>query len=97
MTERIHARLCAAILDLVGPARLSAARVRPWASITFSGARHWLCLHVPPDRVVQVSHALIESELVLAGHFVADLAITQRVDGPKDCALSIEILTVADG
>ncbi len=97
MTERLHARLCAAILDLVGPARLSAARVRPWASITFSGARHWLCLQVPRDRVAQVTLALTESELALAGHFVADLAITQRVDGPEDCTLSIEVLTVAEG
>lgn len=95
MTARVHARLCAALSVLAGSTRVSDARVRPWASITFSGARHWLSLHVPSDAAAQAMAALSRYDLVLPGHFVADLAITQRTEAGQDCVLAVEVLTVA--
>lgn len=95
MTARVHARLCAALGRLTGSTQVSGARVRPWASITFSGARHWLSLHVPRDTAVQAIAALSACDLALPGHFVADLAITQRTEDAQGCVLAVEVLTVA--
>jgi hypothetical protein len=69
----------------------------PWASATFSGARHRLLLELDASVVAQAwLVALPELELPLSGHLVADLhvATVETTDGVL-CA-AIEALTVEE-
>jgi len=70
---------------------------RPWASVTFSGARHRLTLDAgaAPGLDAWLS-ALPEREIPLRGHLVADVAVAsteQREDGAR---VVIEVLTVEE-
>jgi hypothetical protein len=56
----------------------------PWASVTFSGARHILICEGAPDLA-----GIAEGEFDLPGHVVADVHVEQRAS-----YLSIEALTI---
>ena len=80
------------ISALVGPAHdVKMIRQRPWASITFSGTRHYVTIRqaeqesatLPPSFAEQLS----EHEFDLPGHFVADMLFDE---------MTIEILTIID-
>ncbi len=89
-----HRALRATLLKLATPAEMAATRERPWASVTFTGARHWFALSVGPARAETVATALPEAEFDLPGHLVADLVVTgKRPDGDR-VILEIEALTV---
>jgi hypothetical protein len=67
----------------------------PWASVTFTGARHRLAVELDASVVAQAwLVALPDLELPISGHLVADLqvAMVETVDGVLRAA--IEALTV---
>ncbi|MET3710919.1 hypothetical protein ABIC65_001621 [Sphingomonas trueperi] len=69
----------------------------PWASVTFSGARHRLLLELDASVVAQAWFvALPELELPIRGHLVADLQVgaVETVDGVLRAA--VEALTVEE-
>jgi hypothetical protein len=63
-------------------------------SVTFSGARHWITLNVPSDRIATLEADLPEAEFQLPGQLVADLAITATRALGAETQLDIEALTV---
>lgn len=97
MSRSAHHRLCAALLRYAPSLTLLEARERPWASVTFSGARHWLLLRVPRDQADRIARDLPEAELPIVGHIVADLAILQQTPEAASVLMSIEALTVEAG
>ncbi|NBU84599.1 MAG: hypothetical protein EBS21_08405 [Sphingomonadaceae bacterium] len=94
MSDKVHAQLCAALMRMAGPAQIIRSQDRPWASVTFSGARHWITLNVPSDRVAALKADLPEAEFNLPGQLVADLTITTTRDLGLETQLDIEALTV---
>jgi hypothetical protein len=74
--------------------------VRPWASITFTGARHRLRFrlegqgaHQEADRFID---GLADREFALHGHIVADIRLVAREDGQNGVGIEIEVLTIED-
>lgn len=69
-----------AVLDLAGPhAEFVRHAEKPWASITFSGARHTIFLAFPGEVAMDAADffiaALPEHEFTLTGKLVADATI----------------------
>lgn len=94
MTANAHRALTNALLKLATPAEMHSSRDRPWASVTFTGARHWFALSVGPARAESVAALLPDFEFDLPGHLVADIVVTgTRPDGDR-VILDIEALTV---
>lgn len=89
------------------PAFSGAIRVRPlgetpWASITFTGARHRVQIELEGAGAVGAAADLIgvigELEISLSGRIVADVALiaeARRDDGRYAC-LDVEALTIDD-
>ncbi len=94
MSRDVHSRLCRAILHKAAPARLVQSRAQPWASVTFTGARHWLALHVAPQSAARVRRDLPEARFDLPGHLVADLEICSEQTQADGVVLHVEALTV---
>lgn len=73
---------------------------RPWASVTFSGARHRLALCIPGPGAAAAADAfldgLAERDFALAGHVLADIALVERCDEDEQVRLILEALTVAE-
>jgi hypothetical protein len=81
-----------------GPGIVVTARAStPWASVTFTGARHVLTLEAPASAALDAwLEALPETEFAIPGHLVADLAVAEmRRDGAR-VEVRIEVLTVED-
>lgn len=97
MSRDVHQQFCTALLQHCAPARLITSRERPWASITFSGTRHWVTIVVRPDAADQLATALPETEFDLPGQLVADLCVTERQPATEGVHLSVEALTVLTG
>lgn len=89
-----HRALTNALLKLATPAEMHSSRERPWASVTFTGARHWFALSIGPARADAVAELLPDHEFEIPGHLVADIVVTgTRPDGDR-LILDIEALTV---
>lgn len=75
-------------------------RSRPWASATFSGARHKLTFRMTgrsDDAPIHFSAGIEAAEFSLRGHIVADIAITgQERLSDNSFRLQVEALTVED-
>jgi len=94
MIANAHRALTNALLKIATPAEIPESRERPWASVTFTGARHWVSLSVGPARAAEIAAMLPDHEFDLPGHLVADIAVTgTRVDGDRT-VIEIEALTV---
>ena len=65
-----------------------------WFSATFEGCLHRMRIVLPdrPDLIAVIG----EIEFVLPGHFVAEIAVTDRLDGDDGLAFTIEALTIAN-
>lgn len=96
MSSHAHRQLCAALLRHAAPAQLLDTRERPWASITFSGARHWMTLEVRAPSCATLMRSLPEHDFALRGHFLADLTVTSCATFGGQARLSIEALTVCE-
>jgi hypothetical protein len=81
---------------------LTEFRSTDWQSLTFIGERHEIRLRIPAPGSEAIASrlvdGLVDAELEVCGHFVADIAIADgpiaRADGSIE--LTIEALTVAD-
>lgn len=79
-----HAALLRALVRRHPNLRCVSSRSEPWASVTFTGERHVFAF-----APTALPAGLDEAELVLPGHYVADLSVASRAD-----ALIIEALTI---
>ncbi|WP_017672525.1 hypothetical protein [Blastomonas sp. AAP53] len=94
--------LIRAVLTLAaGAAQLEEHRGTAWASATFTGMRHVMRISFENSLGVEtgawLAKTLPEHEFTIAGHLVADLAITEvhrRSEGTPMMTLTIEALTV---
>lgn len=69
----------------------------PWASVTFTGARHRLRVAAPVSPTLDAwLAALPEAEFRLRGHLVADLAVAEDARTGGQAEVTLEILTVED-
>jgi len=73
----------AQLLELAGPeSSVIATSVRPWASATFTGARHKVVLCFSGEeqerRTAQFASSLPEAEFTIAGHIVADACVDEQ-------------------
>lgn len=94
MSANVHRCLSAALLRMAPGSRILSSRERPWASVTFSGARHWIALEVDAPDADALAALLPEAEFSLSGHLVADLAVVGREPQDARALLHIEALTV---
>lgn len=74
-------RLLSEVLHLAGPgAELVRHGEKPWASVTFSGTRHTVCLRFAGPAAFEAADDFIESlpehEFTLAGQVVIDAEVT---------------------
>lgn len=92
-----HAHLLRALLAQLGlaPEQIIASAQTPWASATFSGARHEVSVSLAGQQADAIA-ALESHEFDLPGHLVADLRAT-RIDTAGAPQLHIEALTIAGG
>ncbi|MEQ1509563.1 MAG: hypothetical protein ABL909_04075 [Sphingopyxis sp.] len=92
-------RICQKVLTLIGPAaELIEAQERPWASATFSGARHIIILRIPLADDAASAPAILSSlpdhEFALPGEIVADCTVTMQDKVRKDNGTTMLICTV---
>jgi hypothetical protein len=90
-----HARLGCALTDLSG-GEIVESRQSPWASATFTGARHQFILHLASATPTDVLCALDEQEFNLPGHVLADIVMSDfNMQGDRN-RVTIDALTVED-
>ena len=76
---------------------LATATATPWASVTFTGARHRLTLVTAPCPSLDSWLAgLSETEFRLRGHLVADLTVAGASSAAESIEVTLEALTVED-
>lgn len=90
-----HSRLGGALVGMSGGSILE-SRQTPWASATFSGARHRFVLHVPHRARGCGLPALDEREFDLPGHVLADIVMDECIDEKDGLRCTIDALTVED-
>ncbi len=97
--DRTQTALLRALAAMAAPFTLIAARSVPWSSATFDGARHRLALRLDgADGAVRAGRlcaALGDAELPMRGAFVADIAVTARLEDSAPI-LAIEALTIEE-
>ncbi len=90
---------------LGGEADMLAHRERPWASATFTGARHYWTFAVTGEHhrawAQRLEASLPEQEFTLRGHLVADALVTDYraetlEDGRDATIITLEILTLEE-
>ena len=92
-----HARLIRALIARSGDsATLDHGTSEPWASATFTGARHLLRLALPPAAADGFVLGLDEHEFAIPGHIVADVIVTARRESEAATILEIAALTIED-
>jgi hypothetical protein len=92
--ERALVRSAAEIGVVLSPIGATAT---PWASVTFTGARHRLTMFAVRSSALDAWLAgLPEAEFRLRGHLVADLAVTGAIDAVELMEVTLEALTVED-
>lgn len=97
--------LLSAVLQLAGPhAELLRHSERPWASATFSGARHRIALAFAGVEGIDAADAFIaalpEHEFAIAGQLVADATVAEveQVTLPTPAiTVDVELLLLQDG
>ncbi|WP_419825794.1 hypothetical protein [Sphingomonas sp.] len=97
--DRARAALIRALKPVAGPFAVVAARSQDWASATFEGARHRLALRLEGEdadtRAARLVASLAAVDVPMDNGFVADIAVTARVDGDGP-VLGIEALTIRE-
>lgn len=73
---------------------------RPWASITFSGARHRIALRLSGDQACAQADRLCDgldhAEFDLGKHLLVDIAIVEREEEDATIRILLEALTIED-
>lgn len=88
-----HARLGNALANNFG-VQIVESRQTPWASATFSGARHRFLVRVPDCADLRPN--LDEGEFELPGHILADIVLREPEAHTDTGLFTIEALTVED-
>ncbi|OYW86209.1 MAG: hypothetical protein B7Z20_07750 [Sphingobium sp. 32-64-5] len=93
--------MIAQLLDLAGPdASVIATSSRPWASATFTGARHIVVMKLHgadhADQARRLAEYLPDAEFSITGHIVADACVDRRADGESDTTFHLAVLTIED-
>lgn len=97
-------RIARSVLDLAGPqAQFLRHAEKPWASITFSGARHTVWLAFSGARAMEAADAFIaalpDHEFTFSGRLVADATIAsvdQQVLPTPHMIVECELLLLDD-
>lgn len=95
-----HGRLVCALLEMAGPGSdMLEARLVPWCSATFIGARHDVMLRLhgrdAATRADALAAELPEADFRIPGHVIADLAVdTLTLVGADEARLSLSILSI---
>lgn len=95
-----HGRLVHALLEMAGPGSdIMEARLVPWCSATFIGARHEAILRLrgpaAATRAKALAAGLPDAEFRIPGHIVADLAVdTLTLVSADEARLSLSILSI---
>lgn len=90
-------------VNFAGAFRVESLASRPWASVTFCGARHRVSFVLEGADAAAAADAFVaglaEAEFDLLGHILADIALVdeQREQDGERVRLTIEALTVDDG
>jgi hypothetical protein len=99
---RVQRALLAHLIAKLSPARVTVVDtvVKPWASITFTGARFEFTLLVEgeaaTDAALRLKQTIGCSEFSIPGHLVADIIVANMNSDSAGVRLDIEVLTVAD-
>jgi hypothetical protein len=94
MSRDAHRALLAALTDYLGPLDDVTAKTFDWASATFVGMRHELAFCCTAD--AHLIDALPDVDLLMDGHFVADLElVSSEPQGPYHYII-LEVLTVRE-
>ncbi|MGE4430838.1 MAG: hypothetical protein AB7E05_08890 [Sphingobium sp.] len=102
--------MIAQLLDLAGPdASVIATSSRPWASATFTGARHSVVMKLHgadhAGRASRLARRLPDAEFSISGHIVADACVDDRAGNPAgdrpmaqadETMLHLSVLTIED-
>jgi hypothetical protein len=86
-----------------GAFRIEEVASTPWASVTFSGARHRVALILEGEAAAAAADTFLagmeDAEFDLPGHILADIALAglERRDEGNCVRLTLEALTVEDG
>jgi len=94
--------LIAQLITKLSPARVTivAADLKPWASVTFSGARHEITLLVEGERAHEMATRLQRTvgcdDFTISRTLVADILVTNMNAAADGVRLDIEALTVVD-
>ena len=102
-----HTRVIAQLLELAGPeSSVIATSCRPWASATFTGARHRIIVRFAGcnqrEKASRFAQALPEAEFSISGHIVADACVdtteenTSSAGHDQETHLQLSILTIED-
>ena len=97
-------RVVRAVLDLAGPeAQLVRHAETPWASVTFSGARHTIVLGFEGEQAMDAADlfifALPDHEFTISGRLVADAtirAVDQSMQPSPRVQVEAELLVLDD-
>jgi len=97
-------RIARAVLDLAGPhAEFLRHAEKPWASITFSGARHTVCLSFTGTQAMEAADDFIatlpDHEFTFSGRLVADatiVSVDQRMLPTPHTIVECELLLLDD-
>lgn len=99
---RVQRALLAHLIAKLGPARVTVVEtiVKPWASVTFSGARFEFTLLVEGEAALNASLRLRATigcaEFSIPGHLVADIVVANLSSDANSVRLDVEVLTVVD-
>lgn len=92
--------LCVHFVHFAGTFRIEELVSRPWASVTFRGARHRVTLALEGEGAGDAADAflggLTEAEFELPGHILADIAPAGEKRTGDRVRLTLEALTVED-
>lgn len=96
-----HTRVIAQLSDLAGAdISVIATSSRPWASATFTGARHIVVMKLHgADHAGQADRLagnLPDAEFSITGHIVADACMDERRNGAAETIVHLSVLTIED-
>ena len=80
---------------------LEEVRSRPWASVTFQGARHELAFRLEGEAAEAAAGRFLSGlqprDFPLRGHLLADLSVVAEERRPGFARIRLEALTVEEG
>lgn len=92
-----HRALMRALVARADGVHVESSSSQPWASVTFTGARHKATLRIGSTHAAdRFAEGIDVAEFMLPGHILADIEIVARRPVPDGIFLDLEALTVED-